>query len=276
MGHVVVADGLRRINLSRFIFLSALFHLAVMVLLSSSWFNGLRDISLNREENAKPIEVEFVNGPTRDVTTQIVETTLKEKSQEAARRAYLGQQTQTVEHQTRAKTTAPFRDGKRASGAKIGKQKIAIGDLGVKMNLQPMGHLGPGEIPSTSDYLTEVKPGAQTLLNTREFAFFSFYQRVRHQLEQYWEPGLRKRLRKMFDRGRRLAAEQEHSTRILVVLNEGGTITRIQVEGTSGFLDLDQAAVDAFNKAGPFPNPPKAMVDRDGTVKVEWEFVLRT
>ncbi|MEW6058100.1 MAG: energy transducer TonB, partial [Bdellovibrionota bacterium] len=212
--------------------------------------------------------------------SQVAETSLVEKAEKAKDDAFLGLQTQVVDQQTRAQNTAAFRDGKHKGGdrgrSNKAQEKVEIGTLGVKMNYKPMGGVGPGEIAATNDYLKDVKPGAQTMLNTKEFAYFSFYQRVRRQLEQYWEPGLRERLRSMFAKGRQLAADREHATRILVVMDHEGTITKIQVEGTSGLLDLDQAAVDAFNRAGPFPNPPKGMIESDGTVKVEWEFVLKT
>lgn len=259
----------------QFLVASLLIHILMMMLLSKS------DVLLSffRKDTAAtpPVDVEFVQMTKEQMeklTRQIVETTQAEKSEKATPDAYLGAQTQTVQRQTRAANTSPFRDGK--NGGAQGKQKTVIGDLGVHMNFKPMGNLGPGEMPSTSDHLNNVQNGAQTLLNTKEFAYFSFYQRVRKQLEQYWEPGLRQRLKTMFERGRQLAADHEHSTRILVVLNSEGLITNIQVQGTSGLLDLDQAAIEAFNRAGPFPNPPRGLVENDGTVKVEWEFILKT
>jgi protein TonB len=39
-------------------------------------------------------------------------------------------------------------------------------------------------------------------------------------------------------------------------------------------MDLDSAAVEAFRQAAPFPNPPKGMVEADGTIKIRWDFVL--
>ena len=42
----------------------------------------------------------------------------------------------------------------------------------------------------------------------------------------------------------------------------------------SGVIDLDSAAVEAFREAAPFPNPPKGMVEGDGTIKIRWDFVL--
>lgn len=210
---------------------------------------------------------------------QIAESSLTKKADKAVDDAFLGQQTQVVDRQTRARVTAPFQDGRGGANGRseaARQPKLALGSLGVQRNYQPMGNLGPGVPSSTSDYLKDLAPGAETMLNTKEYKYFSYYQRIRKQLEQYWEPGLKQRLKAMFERGRSLAEDHEHATRVLVVLDKEGTITKVLVENTSGLLDLDQSAVDAFNRAGPFPNPPQGMVDNDGTVKVEWEFVLKT
>jgi len=257
------------------------------------------ELNARRTKN-QDIEIVALNeDQIRKLKKQIVETTLAQKSDKTTDDAYLGAQTQAVKEQTRAKTTGQFKEQvKGAIGAKttaknqarqssdskkmsrieqdFGSENIKLGDLGVKMNLQPMGSIGPGETASSSDHLSNMKHGAQTLLNTREFAYFSYYQRVRKQLEQYWEPGLRHKLKTMFDRGRHLAQDKEHATRVLVMLNQEGLITKVQVESTSGLMDLDQAAIDAFNKAGPFPNPPSGMIERDGLIHLEWEFVLKT
>lgn len=272
--------GYRQRRSFKFLFLSLVLHGLFVAAISREWAHKNTNPLAS---NALPVDVEIIPLNKKDfdkITSQIVETTKVQKADTPAKDAYLGEQTQVVHEQTRAKTSAPFNEAKntRAAGDKSDKiaQQPKLGDMGVRMNFKPLGNVGPGETASTSDYLKDVKNGSQTLLNTREFAYFSFYQRVRKQLEQHWEPGLRKRLRSMTERGRHLAADNELSTKVMVVLNTHGLITKVLVEDTSGLLDLDQAAIDAFNRAGPFPNPPKGMVDADGTVKVQWEFVLKT
>ena len=255
-----------------FILLSLLIHSLVMFMLSHQWGSHSTAADSSVAVDVVPLTAQQIE----QIKGQVVETSQTKKSEKAAKDAFLSKQTQIVERQTKSRTTAPFHDG-RSGGAPEPEQKnVTLGNLGVKMNFKPMGNAGPGETASTSDYLKQVEQGAQTLLNTKEYAYYSFYQRVRQQLEQYWEPGLRQRLKNMFDRGRKLAADHEHATKLTVVMAIDGSITRILVDGTSGMLDLDQAAIDAFNKAGPFPNPPKGLVEHDGTVKIEWEFVLKT
>lgn len=267
-----------------FILLSLLLH--ALLLLSVSEYQIFFQ---NRETVAKvePQEVEIVTSKDSKSRKQIVETEKTKKSEIFKEDAYLGEQTQMVQKQTRAAQTAPFRSSvpgvTAQKSAPAMPQTHQLSDLGVKANLSPLGHLNPqqradaiAQSGATSDYLKDIENGSQTLLNTREFAYFSFYRRVRLQLEQYWEPGLRNRIRKLLDRGRHIASEREHSTRLNVVLNDTGQIIKIQVEDTSGISDLDQAAIDAFNRAGPFPNPPRGMIGSDGTVNVEWEFILKT
>jgi len=51
-------------------------------------------------------------------------------------------------------------------------------------------------------------------------------------------------------------------------------LIKVQVIGRSGIQDLDDAAVEAFKAAAPFPNPPKGIVDEDGTIRIRWDFIL--
>jgi protein TonB len=65
-------------------------------------------------------------------------------------------------------------------------------------------------------------------------------------------------------------------TKVLVLLDSKGNINRVQKLVGSGFNDLDDAAIEAFQKAAPYPNPPKGIVDADGFVRVRWDFILQT
>ncbi len=71
-----------------------------------------------------------------------------------------------------------------------------------------------------------------------------------------------------------IASSQDRITRVVIVLNEQGTLVGVQVIGASGVQDLDEAAIEAFRAAAPFPNPPKGIVDQDGKIKIRWDFIL--
>ena len=124
------------------------------------------------------------------------------------------------------------------------------------------------------DHLKEVKDGAQTLLNTREFVYYSYYNRIRRRLKEYWAPAIRAKLRNMMRRGRTIASARDKVTRLVIVLNQQGTLIGVRVLERSGERDLDQTAIDAFRAAAPFPNPPEGIVEEDGTIKIRWDFVL--
>lgn len=129
---------------------------------------------------------------------------------------------------------------------------------------------------SPQDYIAGVAESDQTALNTREYRFFGYYERIRAKLDGAWISVLRRKLGKFFAAGRHLANDMDHTTRVLVVLNPKGEVIRVQVVSQSGTMDLDDAAVEAFNDAGPFPNPPKGLVDGNGEIQVPWEFVIHS
>lgn len=155
---------------------------------------------------------------------------------------------------------------------KIAEEKVDKG-LGEGQGSQNSG-VG-GETSQTNDYLKDVDQGLETLLNTREFKYYSYYNRIRKQLSQHWEGRVREKLTKLFKEGRAPAAtNKDRVTKVLIVLNDAGTLVRVQVLSDSGVRDLDDAAIEAFRDAAPFPNPPKGIVETDGTVKIRWDFVL--
>lgn len=134
---------------------------------------------------------------------------------------------------------------------------------------------GGGEGPSaTDDHLKNVRTGMQTLLSTREFVYYAYYNRIKDKLRQYWEPKIKEKMERIVRQGRTIASNTERITKIVIILDERGTLQRVQIIGPSGVRDLDEAAVEAFRAAAPFPNPPKGIVEADGTIKIRWDFIL--
>ncbi len=127
---------------------------------------------------------------------------------------------------------------------------------------------------TTDDYLKEINNGAQTLLSTREFVYFSYYRRIKNQLSQYWEPKIKIKVQKLMRQGRQIANTGDKVTRVVITLDKNGILTRVQIVSQSGLSDLDDAAVEAFRAAAPFPHPPKGIVDNHGQIKITWDFVL--
>lgn len=137
------------------------------------------------------------------------------------------------------------------------------------------GDNGQNEAPSaTDDYLQDVNKGMETMLSTREFVYYSYYNRIKERIRQHWEPTIREKVKMIFRQGRTIASTKDHITQVMITLNNQGELENVEVVTPSGLEQLDDAAVDAFRDAQPFPNPPKGMVESDGKIRIRWDFVL--
>jgi protein TonB len=257
--------------------------------------------------HTKQVEVEFV--PASKVarkrlktaavtkTDQIVEQKERVNDEIDDKTAYLSAFNQKVLQQTRAEKSGKFNNtakgGKKDEGQKeektVEKEKStepdleqgempALKDLAPKFSMDP-GPKAPdakdtGDPSQTDDYLKNVNTGMQTLLSTREFVYYSYYARIKEAIRQHWEPDVREKVKIIYRQGRTIASSKDRVTQVLVTLDAKGDLIRVDVLTQSGVEQLDNAAVEAFRAAAPFPNPPKGMIESDGTIKIRWDFVL--
>ena len=98
---------------------------------------------------------------------------------------------------------------------------------------------------------------------------------MRFLLEQYWGNSLRDKMDYLYKSGRRFPASDNLITALVVTIDSKGQIVNVFLKNTSGIRELDEAAIESFNRAGPFPNPPKGMIRKNGTAKIEWGFVVK-
>ena len=130
-------------------------------------------------------------------------------------------------------------------------------------------------LSATNDYVEEMALGDFTHLNTVEFKFYGFYHRIRQKLEQFWGKSIQEKAANIFRAGRRLPASENLITSLQVTLNAQGEIVAVKILGASGVKELDDAAIESFNQAGPFPNPPKELLV-NGTATIDWGFVVKS
>lgn len=214
----------------------------------------------NSEDSSGEKKSQKVLGKTEATPSEKTETAKAEK-------------TETVEKEKELLTSD---DGISVSGKKPTMKDLmpSFRPTAPQVNAQDIAS-GGGEGPSaTDDHLKDVKTGMQTLLSTREFLYYSYYARIRSKLGQYWQPKIREKMERIIKQGRSIATEGDKVTRIIIVLDGAGILQKVQVLGSAGVTDLDDAAVEAFRAAAPFPNPPKGMVESDGTIKIRWDFIL--
>jgi TonB family protein len=217
---------------------------------------------------------------------------------------FLSDRNQIAEKQTRARQTDDFREHQGTGIRSSSRDKSAIPPTasenkrtqdatsnldGIPLNPSPsagvkrdwktlsMKDLSMGNglpMGATDDRLEGVAEGDQTVLSTREFQYYSYYHRIKQTLRQYWKPNVERRLAMIWGKGGKLK-DGEMVTQLLVLLDQQGAVAKVSTVASSGFSDIDDAAVDAFHKASPFPNPPRGIIDRDGLVRIRWDFILK-
>jgi len=107
------------------------------------------------------------------------------------------------------------------------------------------------------DRLDDIDAGAETALSAKQFRYAGFFNRVKRQVAQNWEPGMVLRRR---DPTGTVYGTKTRTTEVRVSLSPRGELTQIVVVTPSGISELDDEAVRAFRSAGPFPNPPEGLI----------------
>lgn len=244
------------------------------------------------------------------VQRQIVNTDQTGRKEKPLNSKFVGKSDQKFDRQTVAKKVASFNKAGRGSenGAKAAvaktaptrkkprkitkaKKKITLKDLLIDRSAiknpkiykaafkkalgSKSGDLKSKGLAANNDFIEDLPLGDMTKLNTSEYRFYGFYQRIRKKLENHWGKSLRDKAEEIFKRGGRMPAGRNNITNLTVYLDHGGNIVEILLKGSSGVRELDDAAIEAFNKAGPFPNPPRGMV-KDGYAKIDWGFVAES
>jgi len=272
------------------------------------------EITLVEPEQLKPEEISQLKKiPEPQVVRQIVQTDEKVANNELDKKSrFLSAKNNTVEKETIAKEVGKFKNSDQQSSqaqaqaqkqvkAQAAKQAQkteqvesekrppqlfssgfdAYASLTKKQDAQEERKaqarqiaLKNGDASATNDHIDNVDTSLKTQLNTREYLYYGYHKRIRDQLDQWYQANLREQLKKIFSQGRTVASVENKRTQLLIVLNNKGSLVTVHVLGISGVKELDDAAIETFKKAAPFPNPPKGMVDADGTIKVRWDFVL--
>ncbi len=124
---------------------------------------------------------------------------------------------------------------------------------------------------AANDHLKDVEEGDGTFLNTREWKYASFFNRVKQGVGMHWDPNTLLRRR---DPTGSIYSGKDRYTLLQVTLDQKGMVQDIRVEKSSGLDFLDVEAISSFQRAQPFPNPPAGLLDGDSTVRFSFGFFL--
>ena len=124
----------------------------------------------------------------------------------------------------------------------------------------PASHSQAAMSGAPSNDMLREKRGDQLNLNTKEFLYAGYINRIRRLVNFYWQQNLDN-----LPRSVRLSRPR-YTTGVHTILNSDGALEVISVVEESGSGELDDAVVRAFRLAGPFPNPPEGLIEKDGRV----------
>lgn len=258
----------------RFVFWTFLFSLFIHFLLMFVNYEFLPNAIPSSKKNIERIKISL-----RD-SKQIVTTQKRKEFSKPRQSKFLSEFSNAVSRETISKRVGSYKEGGKSSSV------LSLNDLSVKsfkgrkkvvikkkVKLQAGGK--KEGFSQNNDYIENIPLGDVTKLNSTRYKYYGFYNRIKKQLEQYWGTSIENKMKRLYSTGRRLASGENRITSLSIKLNEKGDIMEVSIKSTSGIKELDAAAVEAFNKAGPFPNPPKGMLIKNEAV-IEWGFVVRS
>lgn len=134
--------------------------------------------------------------------------------------------------------------------------------------------LGPQDQPrldGSLDHIENMKRADQTALNTTEYRYAFFFNRVKRAVSTRWRPA--DELMRLDPRGQ-VYGVRDRETIIAVTLAPNGSIVKVEVNKASGIPQLDREALSAFLRAQPFHNPPSGLIEEDGMIRFKFGFYL--
>lgn len=122
------------------------------------------------------------------------------------------------------------------------------------------------DAPPSAGFIERLERGEQLKVNALGLDYGQYLIRMKERLIKRWNPR------------RIISAEmydyEEITVTLAVVLNSQGELVDLRVMDKSFFPLYDKEALDAFRKAGPFPNPPESLIQDDGRIYLPWSFAL--
>ena len=124
--------------------------------------------------------------------------------------------------------------------------------------------LGGGSV----DHLEQIDSGEETALTAKRWVYASFFNRMKRQVAQNWDP---QTVWRRVDPTGTHNGFKTRVTEVRVSLSTKGDLAKIVVTSPSGVSELDDEAVRSFHAAGPFPNPPEGLI-KDNQITFAFSF----
>ena len=120
------------------------------------------------------------------------------------------------------------------------------------------------------NYVSSVKPGNQTSLNTARSPFATYLNGMHNRIHPIFAESFLGSLESL-PKDNPMNNPRIY-TRLEIVVTRNGHIVKLGVVKTSGITAFDVAALDSVQRASPFGPAPSAIISPDGRVYLHWEF----
>jgi TonB family protein len=120
------------------------------------------------------------------------------------------------------------------------------------------------------NYVSNVKEGNQTALNTAAVPFASYLNGMHNRIHPIFADGFLESLGSL--PSNHPMNDSHLVARLEIILTKDGHLKKMGIVKTSGITAFDLAALDSVDRAQPFGPAPNAIVSPDGNVYLHWEF----
>jgi TonB family protein len=199
---------------------------------------------------------------------------------------FLSKQWQRVPEETIARKNGKTENRSPRTQVEIGKKQAQeqkaekTGDIQnmVKPKAVDMSKLGglytnSGESTNGERLFKNINIGDFNAINTDEYTYYSFHERINDRIRIRWVNRIEETLSEFKRRGVIQALKKGESTTMIEVrLDKNGNYVNSVLMKSSGIRSWDEAAILAFQNGAPFLNPPVEMVDKDGSIRLQYRF----
>lgn len=124
---------------------------------------------------------------------------------------------------------------------------------------------------SIENYVSSVKPGNQTALNTARVPFATYLNQIHNRLHPIFADSFLASLDGLPSDNPLNKPDMKTNLEIVIDKDEG-KIVKMGITHSSGSTVFDVAALESVQNASPFGKPPPIIVSPDGKVYLHWEF----
>jgi TonB family protein len=233
----------------------------------------LQKVPLPQNQNKGVLEFQIQESSQNEtikkqvVTQSVVPDKYKVQETEDKLR-FLSDRVQRVKEQTKAAISGLTKN--QAEKTKSSGQKLDPFDNGYKPRISRQNIASNSAFSTVSESLEQVKVGSMTALNTDQYLFYSFFNRVNELVYLRWSSLVRLAQDQVAHRLYNKTVHTRWLTQIDIWIKPNGEFHSAHILKESGVPEFDRAAVAAFQQAGLFPNPPKELVEEDGFIHLKY------